>query len=86
MGFLGWLLTMVGTVGFLPARPSAMACQSGVDLVRTIGTANPQQTCTCWQWGWEGSICLVAVGVLLIVWSLDRAAVLGVRRWHRGQR
>jgi hypothetical protein len=36
--------------------------------------------------GWEGSICLVAVGVLLIVWNLGRAAVLGVRRWHRGPR
>ena len=86
MGFLGWFLAMVGTVGFLLARPSVMACRSGVNLARTIGTANPQQTCTYWQWGWEGSICLVAVGVLLIVWNLGRAVVLGVKRSFRGQR
>ena len=53
MGFLGWFLAMLGTVGFLLARPSVAACESGVDLARTIGTANPQQTCTYWQWGWE---------------------------------
>jgi hypothetical protein len=80
MGFLGWFLAMVGTVGFLLSRPSVTACESGVDLARTIGTANPQQTCTYWQWGWEGSICLVAVGVLLIVWNLARAVVLGLTR------
>lgn len=80
MGFLGWFLAMVGTVGFLLSRPSVTACESGVDLARTIGTANPQQTCTYWQWGWEGSICLVAVGVLLIVSNLARAVVLGLTR------
>ncbi|MHB1502242.1 MAG: hypothetical protein ACYCYK_14105 [Candidatus Dormibacteria bacterium] len=85
MGFLGWFLIMAGTVGFLLSRPSVAACRSGVDLARTIGTANPQQTCTYWQWGWEGSICLVAVGVLLIVWNLGRAVVLGLRRSHRGR-
>lgn len=80
MGFLGWLLVMAGTVGFLLSRPSVAACQSGVGLGRAIATANPQQTCTYWGWCWEGSICLVAVGVLLIAWSLGRAVVLGVKR------
>lgn len=80
MGFLGWFLTMAGTVGFLLSRPSMAACQSGVDLARTIATANPQQTCIYWGWGWEGSICLVAVGVFLIIWNLGRAVVLRVRR------
>ena len=78
IGFLGWFLIAVGTVGLVLTHASVTACQSGVGLARTIGTADPQQTCGYWHWGWEGSLCLVGVGILLIVWNLGRGMVLGI--------
>ncbi len=80
MGTLGGFMAALGAIGMVLARPSVLACESGVNIARAIGTVNPQQTCNYWQWGWEGSACLLGVGALLFAWGIGRAVLVGLWR------